>query len=459
MEMDHHSNDSKPVGDRQRQDRLVRLCRAYRLRQGELLLRQNAMEQRQKELSAALIEAQFQLGRINSEMEEELETAQRIQEGLLPKELPEIVNLKSAAMYIPAGKVGGDLYDIITTPRQKIAILIYDVSGHGIPAALIGAMAKMLFAHYIEKTDSPAEVFHHVNKDLCRFIHTEQYLTAFLGLIDPVNNVMLYARAGHVPPLVFHAGDRRVTRLDAKGFFIGHSALLSIAEYCNETVRLEPGDKLLFYTDGLTEGYNGRGALYGVERLKEAFADCGDREVRSIIDTIVENQAGFREGTPLRDDFTLLCIQIGDSEQLLAGSGFSREDEPSILVAMALHEIDSVCSVILREMDRYGFTDQNIKQFKICVFEMMTNAILHGNGGDPRKKVLVFYKVTKMEAIISVVDEGKGFDYNDIPDPLLPENRMRDHGRGLFLIRHYCDEVAFNAAGNRIMGRKLQRRR
>ncbi|MBN1760221.1 MAG: SpoIIE family protein phosphatase [Chitinispirillaceae bacterium] len=444
----HHRNDL-------RLERLLRLCRAYKRRQCELLDRQKAMELVQKKQAAAFKEVQYQLGRINSEIGEELETAQRIQEGLLPKELPELVNLESAAMYIPAGKVGGDLYDIIRTPRQKIAILIYDVSGHGIPAALIGAMAKMLFAHYIEKTDSPAEVFHHVNQQLCRFIKTEQYLTAFLGILDPVNNVLTYSRAGHVPPLVFHAGDGTVSRLDSKGFFIGHGALLSIAEYGNDVIRLEPDDKLLFYTDGLTEGYNDNGTLYGGERLRKVFTGCGTDEVHAVIDRVVADQTAFRNGTPLRDDFTLLCIQIGDSKQLLAESGFSPEDEPSILMAMRLQEIDQVCSIILREMDCHGYPDRYIKQVKICIFEMMTNAILHGNGGDPDKKVLVFYKISAIETVISVVDEGPGFDYSAIPDPLTPENRTRDHGRGLFLIRHYLDEVAFNAAGNRIMGRKL----
>jgi serine phosphatase RsbU (regulator of sigma subunit)/anti-sigma regulatory factor (Ser/Thr protein kinase) len=443
---------------RLRQERLLRLCRAYRRRQSELLNRQKSMEITRRELTAALKEARYQLGRINSELDEELETAQRIQEGLLPKELPELVNLSSAAVYIPAGKVGGDLYDIITTPRQKIAILIYDVSGHGIPAALIGAMAKMLFAHYIEKTDSPAEVFRQVNQQLCRFIRTEQYLTAFLGMLDPVNNVLTYARAGHVPPLVYHAGDRTVTRLDSKGFFIGHTALLSIAEYCNDTVRLEPHDKLLFYTDGLTEGYNGKGMLYGTNRLKKLFTGCGKADVRTVIEEVVNNQMTFREGTPLRDDFTVLCIQIGDSQRLLADSGFSAEEEPSILVATQLSEIDQVCSVILREMDRHGYPDKNIKQMKICIFEMMTNAILHGNRSSPDKKVLVFYKVAAADVVVSVVDEGGGFDYTAIPDPLSPENRRRDHGRGLFLIRHYLDEVTFNETGNRIMGRKLLRR-
>ena len=449
---------SEGIHNRVRQDRLLRLCRAYRRRQIELIDRQKAMEIRCRELALALKETQYRLGRINSEIDEELENAQRIQEGLLPKELPELVNLKSAAVYIPAGKVGGDLYDIITTPRQKIAVLIYDVSGHGIPAALIGAMAKMLFAHYIEKTDSPAEVFHHVNHQLCRFIRTEQYLTAFLGVLDPVSNVLTYARAGHVPPLVFHAGDGSVTRLDSKGFFIGHSALLSIAEYANESVRLEPHDKLLFYTDGLTEGYNGKGGLYGGERLRRVFAGCGNADVRAVIDEVVNNQTAFREGTPLRDDFTMLCIQIGDSKRLLADSGFSSKEEPSILVAAQLREIDQVCSVILREMDRHGYPDKNIKQVKICVFEMLTNAILHGNRGDPYKKALLFYRVTAADTVISVVDEGDGFDYRSVPDPLSCENRTLDHGRGLFLIRHYFDEVSFNPAGNRVMGRKLLRR-
>lgn len=441
-----------------RHDRLVRLCRGYRCRRDELWASQEEIRRQNGELTAALKEAQYHLGRIKSEIDDELETAQRIQEGLLPKELPDMINLKSAAIYIPAGKVGGDLFDIIITPRQKIAILIFDVSGHGIPAALIGAMAKMLFAHHLEKTDSPAEVFSLVNKQLCHFIQTEQYLTAFLGILDPVNNLLTYSRAGHVPPLVYHADRQKVTRLDSKGFFIGHSALLPVAEYGNETIHLRSDDKVLFYTDGLTEGYNSGGELYGSKRLMDIFAEYGGGDVDKLIKTIVDNQAAFREGMPLRDDFTMLCIQIGDSDRLLEDSGFTRKEEPSILVASELQDIDGVCSVILREMDRHGFTDKSIKQFKICVFEMMTNAILHGNRSDPQKKVLVFYKVTRSEAVISIVDEGEGFKYNDLPDPLSQENRMLDHGRGIFLVRHYLDEVAFNTAGNRILGRKKQER-
>lgn len=435
-------------------NRLISICKDFRSKCKSISSSNTELEQLLDERSRALTESTYKLGRIHSELEDEMETAKRIQEGLMPKELPEAVNLRATAIYIPAGKVGGDLYDIIITPRQKIAILIFDVSGHGIPAALITAMAKMLFANAIEKNDSPAEVFREVNKQLCNFIKTEQYLTAFLGVIDPIKNTMTYSRAGHVPPMVYNTKKSVVTKLDSKGFFIGHSALLNIAEYWDNQVQLAPDDKILFYTDGLTEGCSEEGKLYGAERLKDALITNGSLDIKFLLDKIVDDQAKFRQGTPLRDDFTLLCVEIQDSEYLLTDSGFTREDEPNIMLVYALKDIEKVCSLVLKELDRCGYSDKTIKQFKICIFEMLTNAILHGNKGDASKKVVIFYKITQISASMSVIDQGDGFDYNSIPDPLSPENRIKDHGRGVFLMRHYFDEIHFNSKGNRILGRK-----
>lgn len=438
-------------------DRIAYLLLQLRSKNRQLQKQNLALQQKLQERDLSIKELTYNLGRFNSEMDEEMETAKRIQEGLMPKVLPEMINVTSAAVYIPASKVGGDLYDIIMTPSQKTAVLIFDVSGHGIPAALVGAMAKMLFAHFIEKTESPAEVFRLVNRQICSFIRTEQYLTAFLGIIDPVKNVMTYSRAGHVPPLVFHKQTGQITRLDSKGFFIGHSALQNIAEYWEKTVNLEPGDKILFYTDGLTEGGSPCGELYGSERLRSAYSGCASGNLNDLLDYIVTDQASFRNGTPLRDDFTLLCIELGNTESLLTDSGFTREDEPNIRIANNYSDIDKTCAAVLKDMDRSGFNDRSIKQFKICIFEMLTNALLHGNRDDSSKRVIVFYKITPFSATISVMDEGKGFNYDQIPNPLLPENRVKEHGRGLFLIRHYLDEVTFNERGNRITGRKYHR--
>jgi serine phosphatase RsbU (regulator of sigma subunit)/anti-sigma regulatory factor (Ser/Thr protein kinase) len=442
----------------QREEHLAQLCRKLRddnrrLRE-DLRTAQALLDERTKELKGS----RHDLSALQHEIDEEMGMAKSVQEGLMPKELPEVINVKLASMYMPTGKVGGDLYDVIITPRQRIAILIFDVSGHGVPAALIGAMAKMLFAHFIEQSESPAQVFRDVNEQLCRFIHTEQYLTAFLGILDPIRNVMTYSRAGHVPPVIFHARSGLLTRLESKGYFIGHSALRDLVDYTEDVVHLEAGDKVLFYTDGLTEGSNPRNVLYGIDRLTSAFAQCGSLEVNSVLESVLEDQTRFRQGFPLRDDFTMLCIELGSSEQLLAESGFSREDEPQLLMASTFNDIEKISSIVLRDMDRCGFKDKEIKQFKICIFEMITNALIHGNRGDASKKVFVFYKVALASATVSVVDEGEGFNYRQLPDPLLPQNRIKDHGRGIFIVRHYMDEVQFNVKGNRILGRKFHRK-
>lgn len=442
------------ISQRTRIASLLFQIRQLRLQNRVLLKKNNSLEKDLWQQELQIKQLTHYLSSINSEFDEEMETAKKIQEGLMPKTLPEMINIDSAAVYIPASKVGGDLYDIMITPSQKTAVLIFDVSGHGIPAALVGAMAKMLFAHFIEKTESPAEVFRLINKQICSFIKTEQYLTAFLGIIDPVKNIMTYSRAGHVPPLVYRKNEQKIISLDSRGFFIGHSALENLAEYWEQTINLEPGDKILFYTDGLTEGRNPQGVLYGNERLKAVYSSCAENNLDSILDNIVSDQTSFRRGMPLRDDFTLLCIELGNSESLLKDSGFTPEDQPEIRILNSHTEIEKTCDLILKEMDKRGFSEKCIKQFKLCIYEMITNALLHGNRGDTSKKVIVFYQITLFAATISVLDEGEGFNYNDIPNPLLPENRIKDHGRGLFLIRRYLDEVTFNERGNRITGRK-----
>lgn len=442
------------ISHRARIDSLLFQIRQLRLQNRILLKKNNSLEKDLRQHESQIKQLTCNLSRINSEIDEEMETAKKIQEGLMPSILPEMISVDSAAVYIPASKVGGDLYDIMITPSQKTAVLIFDVSGHGIPAALVGAMAKMLFAHFIEKTESPAEVFRLINKKICSFIKTEQYLTAFLGIIDPVKNIMTYSRAGHVPPLVYRKKEKKIISLDSRGFFIGHPALENLAEYWEQTINLEPGDKILFYTDGLTEGRNPLGALYGIERLRAVYSSCAGHKLDSILENIVSDQTNFRKGMPLRDDFTLLCIEQGNTESILKDSGFTPEDQPDIRILNNHTEIEKTCECILKEMDRRGFGEKSIKQFKLCIYEMITNALLHGNRGDPSKRVVIFYKVTLFAATISVMDEGQGFNYNDIPNPLLPENRIKDHGRGLYLIRHYLDEVTFNERGNRITGRK-----
>jgi serine phosphatase RsbU (regulator of sigma subunit)/anti-sigma regulatory factor (Ser/Thr protein kinase) len=398
-----------------------------------------------------LIEADQTLQVVKEEMNDELEMAKNVQNSLMPRTLPDFTNISISSIYIPAGKVGGDFYDIISTQTQKIAVLIFDVSGHGVPAALIGATAKMLFAHYIEMLDSPSKIFNEVNKKLCSFLQTDHYLTAFLGILDPIQNTMVYSRAGHVKPIVYHSRQKKVSTLDSRGSFIGHAALADIAEYHEGIISFEPSDKILFYTDGLTEGCNAKSDLYGKDRLMRVFKRYGDSPLDEVLDKIIEDQELFREGVELRDDFTMLCIKVDDSSHLLKGSGFTKKDAPNILIINRVEEIGMVCLAILRAMDHSGFSDIEIKRMKVCIFEMIINAIAHGNKNAPDKKVLILYKVIQDKVTISIVDDGEGFDYENLPNPLDKENLLKDHGRGVYIVKNYMDEVHFNEKGNRIL--------
>ena len=403
------------------------------------------------EKNRQLIDANKTLQKVKAEIHEELEMAKSVQDSLMPKKLPAFTNIAVSSIYIPATMVGGDFFDIINTQTRKIAILIYDVSGHGVAAALIGATAKMLFAHYIETMESPARIFKEVNSKLCSFLKTEHYLTAFLGIMDPIQSKMVYSRAGHVKPIVYHAAKKETTTLDVRGFFIGHSALADIAEYKEETVYFDPHDKVLFYTDGLTEGCNRKNEFYGRERLTEKIRSCGHLPPGDFLDEILEDQVKFREDMELRDDFTMLCIQIKDSEYIMRESGFTKDDAPNTIIIYKPEEIDYVCSIILKAMDQCGFTDKEIKRVRVSIVEMIINSMVHGNKNNHERKVILFYKVVQEKVTISVVDEGDGFDYNNLNNPLNPENLLKESGRGIFIITNFMDEVHFNNKGNRIL--------
>ena len=405
-------------------------------------------------LNELVDEKTHKLKRVYAELSKELEIARTVQDGLLPKELPNIVSMDIASAYIPTGKVGGDLYDILITKDRKIALLIFDVSGHGVPAALIAAMAKMLFTYYLEKGGSPAQIFSEINLRLCKYIQTGHYITAFLGIIDPSSNTMIYSRAGHSLPIIYRNKSKEISYLHADSIFIGHPSLVDIAKYNEESIDLEWEDKLLLYTDGITESINPDGEMYSLKHLTEIVRKTGDTDPDTFIKKIIEDNEKFRKGYDLEDDFTLLCIQFGCRDEILKMSGFTKKDSPGVVSINTHQEIEGICSIILKELDKKGYPSHHFFQAHLCIHEMLSNAIRHGNKFDADKKVIALYKVTMEALSISVIDEGDGFDYMDLPDPLTEENLIKDHGRGLFLVKNYMDDVTFNKKGNRIMAIK-----
>jgi serine phosphatase RsbU (regulator of sigma subunit) len=243
-----------------------------------------------------------------SDINEELETAQRVQKSLLPQNLGGIIGVDLAVEYLPSGAVGGDMYDIVRIDGDRTAFLILDVCGHGVPAALITAMSKVSFARMIYKFDSPRVIFTQVNGELCRFMPDGRYVTAFLGILDLAKKTFTFSRAGHPPVAHASAEKHTVKYLTMAAPLIG---CFPDSEFEEADVPVSGGDVLVFYTDGLVESVNGEGDHFNMQDFEKAILDNMDKPVKHILSDISSALRTFRGSEPQADDVTILVVKIG----------------------------------------------------------------------------------------------------------------------------------------------------
>ncbi len=203
----------------------------------------------------------------NKLIENELEAAKKVQQFIIPEHFDFIEYPKVSGFYKPMEDIGGDFYDCYNLPRGKKGFLIADVTGHGIPAALVVTMTKMIFNIYASQFLSTKDLFNLVNNEVHDLLLTGQYLSSFYAIYDPRKQIIRFSNAGHVLPLLYKSRTGKIYEIDTeKGFFIG---IVKDCEYDQKAVKIEKGDRLLMYTDGLTELKNEVKEEYGTERLKE----------------------------------------------------------------------------------------------------------------------------------------------------------------------------------------------
>lgn len=238
---------------------------------------------------------------------QELETARRIQESTLPGEPPRITGLDLAARYVSASEVAGDFYDFLPDEGRRLGMLVADVSGHGVPAALVASMLKVAVASQSAHAASPGRVLSEINQIFHGKLKN-QFITALCAHVDLDGGRLTWASAGHPPPLLWRAREGRVEELVQAGMVIGR---LRRAAYTEASAALEPGDRLLLFTDGIPEAVSPTGEQFGDERLqgflKENAALSSDAIADALLARIAE-WAGRREG--FDDDLTLVVAGI-----------------------------------------------------------------------------------------------------------------------------------------------------
>ena len=239
-------------------------------------------------------------------MDQELEFARQIQQAALPGVFPARPDFDLYAAMHAAREVGGDFYDFYLLDRYTLVFLIADVSGKGIPGAMIMMRAKTLLKDSTESGRPIDQVFDRVNRKLCD--DTGMFLTAWMGRLDLRTGELTYVNAGHNPPLL-RRRDGRFEYLRTRPNLV--LAGLEDTRYRIQTLQLGPGDALYLYTDGVTEAADSRGQLFGEERLRQALASAGNAaDVRDVCAGVAAAVEGFTGDTPQSDDITMLCVRL-----------------------------------------------------------------------------------------------------------------------------------------------------
>lgn len=228
------------------------------------------------------------------ELQGELSAAREIQRSILPAVMPDVAGLRFDARYVPATTVAGDLYDFLPIDERRAGVIVADVSGHGIPAALIASMVKIAVSSQSRLADQPAALLRELNAALTKDVR-RGFVTATYLFFD--GDRVHVANAGHPAPLLLRAGE--VRELGAVNPLLGR---FKTAAYAAETVPLRPGDRILAYTDGVTEARNARGEEFGEERLRALVREGASAE--RIVEAV---QAWGRD----LDDLTLVMIEVG----------------------------------------------------------------------------------------------------------------------------------------------------
>jgi sigma-B regulation protein RsbU (phosphoserine phosphatase) len=238
----------------------------------------------------------------------EREDAKAVQRALLPSSLPSLPGCQLATRWEPASTFGGDCYDALRLTDTRLAFSIADVCGKGLPAALLMANFQASLRAFTSPTATPRAVVTSVNRALCRHMALGRFVTFFYGVYDAGSRALRFTNAGHNPPFLIRA-DGTVMRLATGGMVAG---IYDGAVYDSAEVTLEPGDRLVLFTDGLTEARSADGVELGDDGLLEVITGAANLDASGLVAGIFEHVHTFANA-PLEDDATAVVLTVGNA--------------------------------------------------------------------------------------------------------------------------------------------------
>ncbi|MFW6113821.1 MAG: ATP-binding SpoIIE family protein phosphatase [Actinomycetota bacterium] len=401
------------------------------------------------------------LKREQEHLNKEMAMASRIQRSIVSTHVP-CASIRMVSRLMPASAVGGDFFSIIPlacgsrfcfycTPEvqdqcqrlrsefcpNKFGLMIGDVANKGMPAALImSVLTTTLFElgrHHI----SPRTILNEANSSFRRLFSESQYgfATLFYAFYDNTDNTLTYSKAGHEPPLLLRGKGGSLEYLEGEGFPVG---LMEDGRYQEKTIKLEREDRILLYTDGLTGALNAKGEVLGRRRLVELVGSHAGEEIELFLDAVADEIMLFTGDAPQPDDIAVMVLELEDLYDL------------TMTVGTDVRQIRYVINSVLEKLKGFEGLDDPVT-LRLCLEELLHNAMEHGNRRELSKKVYITVKAEPRRAVIRVRDEGEGFDVGRYTEESVGDEAiLSERGRGLTIVRYYADELFFNREGNEV---------
>lgn len=243
----------------------------------------------------------------NLQIKKELEIAKRVQEFIIPKDFSYIPYPQICGRYLPIEDIGGDYFDCYVLPNNRVGLLIADVTGHGIPAALVMSMSKMMFSIYAQQCNSPSDLLVRVNAAMRGLLLDTQYITTFFIIYDNSRKEITFSNAGHTRALYYRASSNKVLGLDTHGYFIGISDDVGYEE---KSLPVNPGDKILLYTDGISELRNNNNEEFGEQRLGRFMREHASVHGDQFCNTLLHTLRQFANLDSRNDDIAFINIEF-----------------------------------------------------------------------------------------------------------------------------------------------------
>lgn len=367
---------------------------------------------------------------VAAKINQEMEFAREIQRSALPAAehvIPRFHEYEICGIMDAAREVGGDFYDYFLVEEQKLGVVIADVSGKGVPAALFMMTAKTLLKNFVLNGKSPAEALELANMQLCENNETGMFVTVWLGILDYSAGTLTFANAGHNPPLLKKAGEPFVY-MDHKTY--KRSIMLGMREgirYRNNQITFTRGDMLYLYTDGVTEANNEKEELYGEDRLLHCMEENYDQAPEQLVQTIWKDIDRFAGKAEQFDDITMVALKM-----------YARW---KTITLNAVYENTEIGAKFVEENLPEECSPKVFHQIAIAFDEIYSNVVKYSSATQLELKLGI------LNDMIYLVFVDDGIPYNPLesvdPEIDAPKSERKIGGLGLFVVKQTMDYVDY----------------